>query len=100
MDKKFAEQGYDEFYFHLGEMYHKGQGIKQDYIQAFNWYQKSQLDNSDAIYNIGMMYYHGKGVKQDKTVQKITSNLLVKQSTQRQTYKPVTDTVNSLRSAI
>ena len=39
---------------------------KQDYQQAFNWYQKSANQGyATAQYNLGVMYRDGQGVRQD-----------------------------------
>ena len=47
-------------------MYGKGEGIKQDYAQAMNWYRKAiEKDNAVAMNNIGVLYFDGKGVTQD-----------------------------------
>ena len=39
--KELAEQGYASPQFNLGLMYDQGQGVRQDYHQAFKWYQKA-----------------------------------------------------------
>ena len=36
-----AEQGNAEAQFNLGVMYDNGQGVKQDYFKAVEWYQKA-----------------------------------------------------------
>ena len=47
-------------------MYEHGQGVKQDYAQAFKWYSKAaQQGFASAQYNLGVIYEHGQGVKQD-----------------------------------
>ncbi len=47
-------------------MYTEGQGVRQDYQQAFAWYQKAaEQGNAGAQNNLGLMYYNGKGVEQD-----------------------------------
>jgi hypothetical protein len=47
-------------------MYDKGQGVKQDYNQAVNWYHKAADQGyAKAQDNLSIMYYEGLGVKQD-----------------------------------
>ena len=48
-------------------MYHKGQGVKQDYFEAVKWYQKAaEQGDGTAQRNLGIMFYFGRGVRQDK----------------------------------
>ena len=50
----------------LGIMYENGEGVKQDYIKAKEWYTKSANKGlAEAQYNLGGIYFNGKGVKQD-----------------------------------
>ncbi|HFA1159078.1 TPA: sel1 repeat family protein [Neisseria gonorrhoeae] len=61
-----AEQGNAAAQFNLGVMYENGQGVRQDYIQAVQWYRKaSEQGDAQAQYNLGLMYYDGRGVRQD-----------------------------------
>ncbi|MDS4057067.1 MAG: tetratricopeptide repeat protein [Candidatus Contendobacter sp.] len=61
-----AEQGDAAAQFRLGQMYAKGEGVKQDYAQARQWYQKAaDQGHADAQFNLGTMYANGQGVKQD-----------------------------------
>ena len=47
-------------------MYDNGQGVKQDYFKAVEWYQKAAEQGlAHAQYNLGVMYEEGRGVKQD-----------------------------------
>lgn len=47
-------------------MHEKGYGVKQDYFEAFKWYQKAAKQGyAKAQYNLGHMYYQGYGVKQN-----------------------------------
>ena len=50
----------------LGWMYHKGQGVPQDYKQAVYWFTKA-ADQGDAWaqYNLGVAYDLGQGVPQN-----------------------------------
>ncbi len=36
-----AEQGNAAVQFNLGVMYENGQGVRQDYVQAVQWYRKA-----------------------------------------------------------
>ena len=47
-------------------MYSKGQGVTQDYKQAFYWYKKAaKQGNAGAQLNLGFMYSKGQGVPQN-----------------------------------
>jgi TPR repeat protein len=49
-----------------GWLYENGFGVKKDYAEAMNWYQKSADQNdADAENHIGWFYQNGWGVKQD-----------------------------------
>ncbi len=62
-----AEAGDDKAMITIGLMYHQGQGVKQDYNQAMDWYIKAfKKDNGDAYSNIGVMYRDGFGVGKNK----------------------------------
>ena len=70
--KALAEKG-DSFYQgYLGDYYSKGNGVRQDYSKALEWYQKS-ADQGFALaqYNLARMYYEGKGTPQNyiKTIE-------------------------------
>ena len=45
--RPLAEQGNADAQNNLGAMYDKGQGVPQDYKEAFNWYRKS-AEQGDA----------------------------------------------------
>ena len=61
-----AGQGYAKAQFNLGLMYYNGQGVRQDYTQAVQWYRKAAEQGlADAQYNLGVAYEKGKGVRQD-----------------------------------
>ena len=60
-----ANQGVAEAQFNLGWMYAQGQGVRQDYHKAFEWYTKAaNQGNAAAQYNLGVMYGAGQGVQQ------------------------------------
>ena len=61
-----AEQGDATAQFNLGVMYNKGQGVKQDDVEAVKWYRKAaKQGEASAQFNLGSMYADGRGVKQD-----------------------------------
>ena len=46
-------------------MYRKGEGVKQDYSKAREWYEKAaKQEHAGAQYNLGIMYKNGQGVEQ------------------------------------
>jgi uncharacterized protein len=52
--------------YNLGVMYHKGQGVPQNFAKASSWFRKAaEQGNASAQYNIGIMYDNGQGVPQD-----------------------------------
>jgi uncharacterized protein len=47
-------------------MYTKGQGVPQDFVQAFHWFGKAaDQENADAEASLGWMYAKGLGAPQD-----------------------------------
>uniref|UniRef100_UPI0025971FFC tetratricopeptide repeat protein n=1 Tax=uncultured Psychrobacter sp. TaxID=259303 RepID=UPI0025971FFC len=61
-----ANQGDASAQHNLGWMYKNGEGVRQDYAKAVEWYTKAaNQGNASAQYNIGLMYYGGEGVRQD-----------------------------------
>lgn len=50
----------------IGYMYEAGQGVNQDYAEAFRWYRRA-AEQGEAIgqNNLGNMYSDGKGVTKD-----------------------------------
>lgn len=64
--KLAAQAGEPESQRMLGTLYFKGQGVKQDFEQAFNLFEKAAKQGSvDATNNLGFMYQHGAFVAQD-----------------------------------
>ena len=50
----------------LGHSYEYGLGIKQDYLQAKEWYEKSaKQGNAYAQNNLGEPYEYGAGAEKD-----------------------------------
>ena len=61
-----AEQGNAQAQFSLGKMYYEGQGVRQDYAEAVQWYRKAAEQGvAEAQTNLGLMYADGRGVRQD-----------------------------------
>jgi len=64
-----AEKGDDKAMVDLGVMYHTGEGVKQDYAKAMDWYLKAlKKKNGDAYSNIGVMYRDGLGVETNRPI--------------------------------
>ena len=53
----------------LGVMYHDGEGVEQDQVEAAKWYRTSaEAGNAVAQCSLCAMYLEGKGVEQDSAV--------------------------------
>lgn len=64
--KEKAESGDAIAQFELGQKYRKGSGVKQSFINAFEWYRKSAEQNYSRGQNaMGQMFRHGLGVEQN-----------------------------------
>ena len=64
--QRLANQGDAEAQFNLGWMYYQGEGVRQDYAKAFEWYKKvANQGDSNAQFVLGLLYYKGEGVRQD-----------------------------------
>ena len=64
--RKAADQNNVKAQYNMGVMYHDGQGVKQDYIEALKWYRKAaDHGNAQALYNLGVMYFNGQGVQKN-----------------------------------
>jgi uncharacterized protein len=64
--KPLAEEGYSKAQYNIAIMYDNGQGVPQDYEQAFKWYAMSaEQGYVNAQLNLAGMYYRGEGVPQD-----------------------------------
>jgi TPR repeat protein len=64
--RKAADQGYAPAQSILGQMYHDGQGVPQDYAQTAMWLRKA-ADQGNALAQgfLGAMYGDGWGVPRD-----------------------------------
>ncbi len=61
-----ANQGIAEAQNGLGELYAKGKGMPQDYVQARAWYEKAAAQgHPHAQNNLAELYFAGLGVPQD-----------------------------------
>ncbi|NQV57159.1 MAG: sel1 repeat family protein [Rhodospirillales bacterium] len=62
-----AGQGHIAAQYALGRLYAKGQGVRQDYARAAQWYLKSAGlgFNPDAEFSLGDLYFDGRGVEND-----------------------------------
>ena len=61
-----AQQGHAGAQYLLGNCYHLGNGVSQDYKKALKWYQQSaEQENGDACSALGELYEKGLGVEQD-----------------------------------
>ncbi len=50
----------------IGYMYSNGQGVSQDYAEAFRWYRRAaEQGNALGQISLGIMYEAGQGVNQD-----------------------------------
>ena len=61
-------------------MYVKGQGVPQDYAEAFKWYKKAaEQGYSRAQFFLGSMYDKGEGVPSDYVMAYMWANLAAAQ---------------------
>lgn len=59
--RRLKENANNEY--ELGEKYYKGNGVKQDFSEAFKHYKLSaEGENVDSLNMLGVCYYNGKGV--------------------------------------
>ena len=64
--QRLANQGDVDSQFNLGLMYSQGEGVRQDYSKARQWYEKAANQGSaEAQANLGYIYQYGEGVRQD-----------------------------------
>lgn len=51
---------------YLADAYYKGMGVKQSYIEAFQWYEKSaEAGSARGMNNLACAYSCGHGVEKD-----------------------------------
>lgn len=67
--RKAAAAGEPRAYFFAGWSYELGNGVKQDYARAAEFYKKgiaANLERKEGLYNqLGALYFNGNGVEQD-----------------------------------
>jgi tetratricopeptide (TPR) repeat protein len=51
----------------LADLYYHGEGVAQNYREAFRWYAQAveQQEDAYALYSLGFMLLHGQGVRRD-----------------------------------
>ncbi len=65
---KSLTRGLAEAQNNMGWHYYHGDGVKQNYEEAFKWFVKAaNLNLASAQYNVGEAYQKGEGIKQDLT---------------------------------
>ena len=63
-----VEHKYGEGFFRMGQLYARGWGVEQDFVEAYGWYLKgSNLGYAPAINALGELYRYGYGVERDYT---------------------------------
>ena len=61
-----ADWGDADAQYNLGVMYHKGDGVPQDYAQAAKWFRLAADQGfAQAQFNLGVMYFNGDGVRKN-----------------------------------
>jgi len=64
--RPLAEQGDAAAQYSLGVLYERGQGVRQDDVEAVKWYRlAAKQGDAKAQSNLGLMYANGDGVPQD-----------------------------------
>jgi uncharacterized membrane protein YhaH (DUF805 family) len=64
--KKSAHNGDVKAQSKLGLMYAAGDGVMQNFQEAFKWFQKAANQGDvNAQYNLGVMYHNGEGTEQN-----------------------------------
>lgn len=61
-----AQHGHASAQYLVGKMYHRGNGVRRNEREAFNWYKQSaEVGNADAELQLGFMYLYARGVQGD-----------------------------------
>ncbi len=64
-----AKKGEVKAMISLGVMYHTGDGVKEDYTKAMDWYLQAYAKNDgDALNNIGVLFRDGLGVPKNEKI--------------------------------
>lgn len=62
-----AEEGLDLAQYNLAILYFSGQGVEQNFEEAFRWtVAAAEQGHIAAQFNLGALYYEGQGTKQDR----------------------------------
>lgn len=65
--------------FYLGLMYQEGQGVLQNYVEAFRLYhlvaERGDASSAEAQYRLGGMYQNGQGVTQNNVLAHMWYNI-------------------------
>jgi TPR repeat protein len=65
--RNLAEKGSPEAMRRLGNLYHFGEGVPQDFASAFEWYEKAFINGDDASpHHIGRLYLNGEGTERNE----------------------------------
>lgn len=70
--KKAAEAGDFTAMTTVGVRYYTGQGTKQDFCAAYDWFNKARERDADALHNMGVMFRDGQCVKQNRKIAYLT----------------------------
>lgn len=58
-----ADQGLEVAQYNLGVMYYSGNGVEQDFREAYRWTRKAAEQGHRASqFNLGVLYFNGQGV--------------------------------------
>ncbi|MGQ9661139.1 MAG: tetratricopeptide repeat protein [Kiritimatiellia bacterium] len=61
-----AEAGDADAQYELGCFYYEGEGVEQDYQEAFKWYMKAaEQGHNSGLCDVGFCYRNGHGVEQN-----------------------------------
>ena len=61
-----ADLGHIDAQFQLGIIFHKGQGVRQDFKEAFEWFERAaDQGHPEARCSLALMYLKGEGVNKD-----------------------------------
>ncbi len=64
--EEMAKKGNVDAQYELAFMYYDGDGVKQDFKKAYEWFEKgANQGDADCQYNLAQMLRQGKGVKAD-----------------------------------
>ena len=96
-----AQQGHAKASLMVGDCYHDGHGVDQDYSQALDWHKKSAEAPEfrfEAYCNVARMHASGKGVDVDeKKVEELTREARVQEDPEAQYIKAAMELANSNR---